>query len=58
MNLQSLLRLSAADLAGNSTTLDRLVHVDGRLKLGNFTLAFVLSAKPLDRFPLSPEECP
>ena len=48
-----LLRLSATDLAGTSTTLDRLVHVDGRLKLGNFTLGFTDLTIPVAGIPIT-----
>lgn len=47
------LRLTAVDTGGNSASVEQIVHVEGNLKLGNFTLAFTDLTVPVFGVPIT-----
>jgi hypothetical protein len=48
-----LIRLTAEDLGGNVATDEKMVEVEGKLKLGNFTLSFVDLEVPVAGLPIT-----
>jgi RHS repeat-associated protein len=47
------LRLTATDAGGNVASVDQIVHVEGDLKLGNFTLSYTDLAVPVLGVPIA-----
>ncbi len=47
------LRLAAVDTSGNSASVEQIIHVEGNLKLGNFTLSFTDLTVPVFGVPIT-----
>ena len=47
------LRLTAVDAGGNSASIEQIIHVEGDLKLGNFTLSFTDLTVPVFGVPIT-----
>ncbi len=48
-----ILRLTAVDTGGNSSSVEQIIHVEGNLKLGNFTLSFTDLTVPVFGVPIT-----